>query len=146
MHLSNKVKAPITCTPLHLCIFPNIHTCRCTLPESSSEDRTQHMEHFHINMCETCKYSSVNKHSPRSAVHLIMLSQLTLTWSSKQSYLGVEANWTIHYHSSEWHPYESAIVWATAKTKYDAIPQVSTSLSHLESLTGHNGYDHWHTL
>jgi len=25
-------------------------------------------------------------------------------------------------------------------------PQVSTLLSHMKSLTGHNGFDNWHTL
>jgi hypothetical protein len=89
-------------------------------------------------MVLTCKYFRYHTSTPLDC----RLDNHALT---TPTYRSVEANGTIHYHSSEWHPYY-CMSYEQRNRKMMQKPPSQYLNSHLKSLFGHKGYDHWHTL
>jgi hypothetical protein len=109
-------------------------------PMTSSSQQTAQPTNKYLSkyMVLTCKYFRYHTSTPLDC----RLDNHALT---TPTYRSVEANGTIHYHSSEWHPYYCTSYEQRNRNMMQKPPSQYLN-SHLKSLFGHKGYDHWHTL
>jgi len=93
-------------TYAHICIFPIIHTCSIYYPIivllTTSFQRTESPIHEIPSYKHVCNMWIIKHHISTS------LDRLCVRSCSHNSHLPRHrGNWSIHYHSSEWHPYNS---------------------------------------